>query len=491
MHPSKQELRQHLSSHPHHRDWRHQTMATLIGIFSFITICAVALILYGIYTKDRITFGVKVAGISVGGLSYSQAVDKINNIKKPTLDEAITIIVNNQKFATTPTTLGTSFDVYKAVDEAYIIGKQPNLLIRAYSMTEGLVTNLDFALETKHDEVKVNEYIAQIATTVNQEPQNANLKVESGVIVEVPSKEGVGVDTEKIKKEVIDTAVTLDVPKTIEGRIEILQPAIPTAKLSSAKQTAQTLTNYSLTLTFESQTYTVNQSIMLGWLDFTQNDYTVVPQISELKIKSYVDGIAKKIDIKPVDRKISDADKAVLDEGSDGRALNRTTLVAQIKNIIEKPPVSGSTIAMQVDQVNRGEKIVRQPFTPGLYPGKYIEVNISAQKMYLWEGTNKANEFQVSSGNLWSSPTPIGIRYVENKISNAWSNKYKVYMPWWMSIGGGYGIHELPYYADGRREGESYLGRAVSHGCIRLGIGAAETVYNWTDIGTPVYIHQD
>jgi lipoprotein-anchoring transpeptidase ErfK/SrfK len=29
----------------------------------------------------------------------------------------------------------------------------------------------------------------------------------------------------------------------------------------------------------------------------------------------------------------------------------------------------------------------------------------------------------------------------------------------------------------------------VSHGCIRLGIGPAETLYNWTEVGTPVYIY--
>jgi lipoprotein-anchoring transpeptidase ErfK/SrfK len=86
-------------------------------------------------------------------------------------------------------------------------------------------------------------------------------------------------------------------------------------------------------------------------------------------------------------------------------------------------------------------------------------------------------------------PTPSGTRYRESKHPKAWSAKYGLYMPWWQSMGGGYGIHELPEWPGGYKEGESHLGTPVSHGCVRLGVGPAETVYNWTEIGTPVYIH--
>jgi lipoprotein-anchoring transpeptidase ErfK/SrfK len=34
------------------------------------------------------------------------------------------------------------------------------------------------------------------------------------------------------------------------------------------------------------------------------------------------------------------------------------------------------------------------------------------------------------------------------------------------------------------------LGIPVSHGCVRVGIGPAENVYNFATIGTKVVIHQ-
>ncbi len=61
-------------------------------------------------------------------------------------------------------------------------------------------------------------------------------------------------------------------------------------------------------------------------------------------------------------------------------------------------------------------------------------------------------------------------------------------MPFWMNFYRGYGIHELPYWPNGYREGEDHLGMPVSHGCVRLGIGNAEKLFNWAEIGIPVYI---
>jgi len=51
-------------------------------------------------------------------------------------------------------------------------------------------------------------------------------------------------------------------------------------------------------------------------------------------------------------------------------------------------------------------------------------------------------------------------------------------------------IHELPYWPNGYREGENHLGVKVSHGCVRLGIGPAKYVFDWAEIGTPVYVHK-
>ena len=124
------------------------------------------------------------------------------------------------------------------------------------------------------------------------------------------------------------------------------------------------------------------------------------------------------------------------------------------------------------------------------YDGRYIDIDLSSQTLTVFENRAPVYRYKVSTGKR-SMPTPTGTTKILNKTSRAYSSKYNLYMPWWMTFrGGGYGIHELPEWPGGAKEGSSHLGTPVSHGCVRLGVGAAKSVYDWTGIGDLVYVHQ-
>lgn len=125
--------------------------------------------------------------------------------------------------------------------------------------------------------------------------------------------------------------------------------------------------------------------------------------------------------------------------------------------------------------------------TPVKLP-KRIEISLGKQELSYFLGVVRMGKFIVSSGV--NNTTPKGTFYIANKIPNAWSS-YGLWMPYWMGLRGQhFGLHELPYWPDGRREGESSLGHPASHGCVRMGRnGEAETLYNWAEIGIPVVIN--
>lgn len=119
---------------------------------------------------------------------------------------------------------------------------------------------------------------------------------------------------------------------------------------------------------------------------------------------------------------------------------------------------------------------------------KRIEINLAKQELSYFLGGVRMGSFIVSSG--LNNSTPKGHFKIYNKSPKAWSS-YGLWMPYWMAITntGKYGIHELPYWPSGYREGEDHLGRPASHGCVRLGVGSVEYLYNWTPVGTPVFIY--
>ncbi len=127
---------------------------------------------------------------------------------------------------------------------------------------------------------------------------------------------------------------------------------------------------------------------------------------------------------------------------------------------------------------------------PSILTGKYIDINIKDQVMVIFENGIAIDAHMISSGKR-GMDTPKGNFTIHNKALRPWSKAYELYMPHWMAIvsDGKFGIHELPEWPGGYKEGANHLGTPVSHGCVRLGVGSAQSVYNWTEVGTPVKIY--
>lgn len=143
------------------------------------------------------------------------------------------------------------------------------------------------------------------------------------------------------------------------------------------------------------------------------------------------------------------------------------------------------------DGIKDGEEIKKgsDPNKKDVVLEKKIKIDLKNQYLSYFLGDVRLGLFKVSTGKK-SMPTPTGTFAIGNKSIKAWSKKYGLWMPYWLGIQGEqFGIHELPVWPGGYREGANHLGIAVSHGCVRLGIGPAKELYDWTSIGTKVIIN--
>ena len=131
--------------------------------------------------------------------------------------------------------------------------------------------------------------------------------------------------------------------------------------------------------------------------------------------------------------------------------------------------------------------------TPTPEPGSMrIVVDISDQRMYVYEGDNLLREWVVSTGEPGKN-TAVGSFLVRSKIAMAYASTWNLDMPYWLGI---YqsgplenGIHALPIQrATGVKLWEGYLGHRVSYGCIILSDENARTLFDWAELGVPVDI---
>lgn len=136
------------------------------------------------------------------------------------------------------------------------------------------------------------------------------------------------------------------------------------------------------------------------------------------------------------------------------------------------------------------------PNSDGTEAEKYIEVDVSQQKMFLFENGSLLKSFRVSTGLYY--PTPSGKYKIINKSRLGYSGIFDVFMPYWMAfsyakdLSAYLGIHELPYKLSG---GEklyrfgNYIGQKKTGGCIALAPGDSREVYDFSFPNMDVLIY--
>jgi len=122
-----------------------------------------------------------------------------------------------------------------------------------------------------------------------------------------------------------------------------------------------------------------------------------------------------------------------------------------------------------------------------------VWIDLSTQYLYAYMDDTPIWKMQISSGN-WDTPTPVGdytiFQKQELRIAGSSPHYNMPYWQYWDSRG--YGIHGLPYLtSDGGTfwtEAAEHLGIPVSHGCVRVGDDDVVKLYEYTSIGTELYI---
>lgn len=120
---------------------------------------------------------------------------------------------------------------------------------------------------------------------------------------------------------------------------------------------------------------------------------------------------------------------------------------------------------------------------PAPVAGRWIDINLSAQRLTAYQGQTAVFSTLISSG-VAGRRTPTGRFAVRTKISSQ------------RMVGPGYNLPGVPwvmYFAGANAIHGTYwhnnFGRPMSHGCVNMRTADAQWLYNWSSIGTPVVVH--
>lgn len=114
---------------------------------------------------------------------------------------------------------------------------------------------------------------------------------------------------------------------------------------------------------------------------------------------------------------------------------------------------------------------------------RWIEIDLSRQRLIAWEGDAPTYAVIVSTGTS-SHPTLPGSFVVQSmhRTARMRGAGYDVpNVPYVMYYDDSYGIHGTYWH--------NQFGTPMSHGCVNVAVDHAEWLFNWANIGTPVIVH--
>jgi len=399
-------------------------------------------------------------------------------------------------FEITPKELGIKVDVDSALREAFARGHSGNFSTQSKDLLLAPFQPRQVFLNWQIDNAFFEKALQAKVKDLEKTPENAQIQVTAGEITVIPMVAGRKIDSQRLSedfKQLFSKEIINDPQiKTVKLSYTLIEPAITDEYATSVANNLKKIVSEDLVLTYEGKSLRIPKTELASWLTLTPRENTIEVTLDQNKVFNSLTKAGKSIEKPAKPKKISTKDGSVIEEGEDGLQVDKKTMFQNILEAFTLNSEVNHNLSLVVNKIPAGERRVapEETFTPGMYPGKYIEIDLSKQMLAAFEGENKFMEARVSTGR-WSMPTPTGVFSINNKNPRAYSRNYGLYMPWWMAfIGSEYGIHELPEWPNGAKEGESHLGIPVSHGCVRLGVGPAKQLYDWAEIGTIVYIHK-
>ncbi len=208
----------------------------------------------------------------------------------------------------------------------------------------------------------------------------------------------------------------------------------------------------------------------------------------EAAVRAFVEQAYEETTVPAVDARFDLVEGELVTRRSQtGRALKAQIAAQRILKALER----------EVDTVDIPvREVVPEVTTASL--GQSIVVDVSDNTLQLYEGLKVVEEFRVATGTA-SYPTPVGtFEIVDKKENPTWYNPdpdgWGAGLP--PSIGPGpgnpLGTRAMYLSAPGIRIhgtwDSSSIGRAASHGCIRMHIEDSEKLYPLVEIGTRVIV---
>ncbi len=310
------------------------------------------------------------------------------------------------------------------------------------------------------------------------EPQDARLTefVPGQGVSIIPEQLGSALDCDAVREAVTEAVLALRTELSLEDLDVYRKPAVTSddPQLKAEAEAINRFLDLSVTYQFGDVTQVLDSATILSWITFGDDGQVTLDQE---QVAAYVAALATLYDTagKSKTLKTSYGDVVTVPGGTYGWRIDQAAETESLCGII----LSGES--------QTREPIYRQRAAShgeNDYGNTYVEINLSAQRLFFYKDGKLYVETDLVSGNHAKGyDTPAGAYFINYKQKDAvlrgerrsnGSYEYESPVSFWMPFNGGIGLHDASWRAS--FGGKIYLTNG-SHGCVNLPYSAAKTIF--------------
>ena len=441
-----------------------------IGIV--VACLAVVYVGFGIFFQSHFCFGTTIDGIKAGGKS----VEKMEQLITEEIDSYVLNLVEREE--------GQESIAGDAIQIAPVFNGEVEELLNGQNGFAWVVTlfkheNLELAKVVTFDENALDSELQALncmQAGAQREPVDATVSAYTadGYSL-VPADYGTTIDKSAFKKAVEDSILVLADELDLDEADCYVKPKVEddNEKLLAVIDEMNSYVGTTITYDFDVAKEVLDGERISEWLS-VDDDLNLV--VDEEGVLSFVKELASKYNTcyKPKELKTSYGSTVTISNGPYGWKINNSEEVAQI-----------------LDDLKAGKKVEREPVYSQTanshgendYGNSYVEINLTAQHLFLYKDGVLVTESDFVSGNVAKGHATPGGATLNAVLRGP---DYETPVTYWMPFNGDIGMHDLT----SRKAfgGDIYKTRG-SHGCINLPYSAAKKIYETIDKGYCVLVY--
>jgi vancomycin resistance protein YoaR len=257
---------------------------------------------------ERVYPNVSVQGVDVAGKTRAEMQHAVEASFAPFLQSPVTLRSDDARWQPSLADLGVTVDWDRSFQQAFAVGHSGSRAGDLLQIARMAQQPTNVPLYMVVDGTKLDAYLQQVASEVDQTPQEASVTVERGVVEMTPSANGRIVLLSETANMIVDGLQQLQ-PQEVAIQTREVQPQITTERAAEVKRDVETMVGAPLELVAADKSFTLSPETLAEFVKVERverdGNVTLNAQLDARKLETFLHDITAEVGQPPVEPRVN------------------------------------------------------------------------------------------------------------------------------------------------------------------------------------------